>query len=182
VRVETGGRLVDLARENVDIGVRTGDGRWLGLEAIRLFSSVMVPVCAPQLRDRLGGLKRPEDLAAAPRIGMDSEWAKWFEAAGVAPPEGDSQSTRLAADVQTFEVAAAIAGHGVALASPILFGPDIAAGRLVQASSVPVRVFGDYWVVWPRERARTHKVTAFRTWLLEQAGADPAAQAYLSEK
>lgn len=178
VRVETSARVVDLARENVDIGVRSGDGRWPGLEAVRLFSSLLVPLCAPSLQARLGGLGRPEDLAAAPRIGADRDWTQWFEAAGVAPPSGDGQAPRLAADVQTFEVAAAVAGQGVALASPILFAGEIAAGRLAPASPVTVRVFGDYWVVCAHERARTRKVRAFRDWLLAQAAADPAARKY----
>jgi LysR family glycine cleavage system transcriptional activator len=178
VRIETSARVMDLAREGVDVGVRSGGGRWPGLEAVRLFSSVLLPLCAPALKERLGGLSRPEDLVAAPRIGADRDWAQWFEAAGVVPPPGDSHAPRLVADVQTFEVAAAIAGQGVALASPILFAGELAAGRLAPASPVPIKVFGDYWVVCPQERARTHKVRAFRDWLLAQAAADPAARAY----
>lgn len=182
VRVETSAGLRDLARENIDVGVRSGDGRWPGLEAARLFSSVLLPLCAPALKASLGGLADPADLVAAPRIGADRDWALWFEAAGVKPPSGDGHAPRLVADVQTFEIAAAIAGQGVALASPILFAADIAAGRLVKASPVPIRVFGDYWVVCPSERARTQKVRAFREWLLAQAAADPAVQAFEAER
>src|SRR6185503_4673237 len=39
VRVETTGRIVDLARGEADVAVRTGDGEWPGMEAVRLFST-----------------------------------------------------------------------------------------------------------------------------------------------
>ncbi len=39
---------VDFAREDVDVAVRHGDGNWAGLEAVRLCSERLFPVCSPK--------------------------------------------------------------------------------------------------------------------------------------
>src|SRR5215217_4826526 len=68
--------------------------------AVRLESSAGL---ADLMRERLGGLGRPEDLLDAPRIGIAEEWTAWFRAAGVAMPEAAHAEPRLAADTQTLE-------------------------------------------------------------------------------
>ena len=75
---------------------------------------------------------------------------------------------RLAADAQSLEVAAALAGHGVALGSPVLFGADIAQGRLVCPFDARISFGNGYWLVYPADRRRAAKITAFRDWLLAQ--------------
>jgi LysR family glycine cleavage system transcriptional activator len=61
----------------------------------------------------------------------------------------------------------------VVLASPIYFGPELAAGRLVQ----PFETLTDYspgiWLVYPTDRRRSPKITAFRDWLLDVVAHDP---------
>lgn len=165
VRLEASGRLVDLIHENLDVAVRGGYGDWPGIEAHFLFPSEQTPLCTPQLRESLGGLKRPEDLLAAPRIGSPDEWATWFHFAGVATP-GPSAPPRLMADTQTLEVASALAGQGVALGSPILFQTEIAAGRLVRPFTATMPLGGGYWLAYPKDRRRSAKIVAFRDWLL----------------
>lgn len=166
VRLESSTRLVDLIHENFDVAVRAGYGDWRGLEAHYLFPAEQTPLCTPQMRDRLGGLAHPQDLLDAPRIGSDEEWAVWFEIAGVAPPQGEPSRLRLMADSQTLEVASALAGQGVALGSPILFQPEIAAGRLVRPFTPTMVMGGGYWLVYPKDRRRSPKIAAFRDWLL----------------
>ncbi|MDP3855079.1 LysR substrate-binding domain-containing protein [Phenylobacterium sp.] len=166
VRLESSTRLVDLIHENFDVAVRAGRGDWPGLEAHYLFPADQTPLCTPQMRDQLGGLAHPENLLDAPRIGSDEEWAVWFEIAGVAPPLGEPARLRLMADSQTLEVASALAGQGVALGSPILFQPEIAAGRLVRPFAPTMVMGGGYWLVYPKDRRRSPKIAAFRDWLL----------------
>lgn len=170
VRLETNGRLVDLHRENVDVAIRSGRGGWPGLEQHYLFPAFLTPLCTPDTRDRLE-LKRPSDLLKAPRIGIEEEWAVWFAAAGVQAAE-PREGPRLAADLQTVEVASALAGHGVALGAPALFAQELAAGRLVQPFDIADDGFG-YWLVYPEDRRRSPKIAAFRDWLLAQVAADP---------
>ena len=79
------------------------------------------------------------------------------------------------------EIAAAEAGQGLALASPILFGAEIAAGRLVQPFEVTLHHARDVWLVYPQERRRARKITAFREWLLERVAEDPAIAKYAAQ-
>lgn len=169
VRLETTGRLVDLVRENVDVALRHGRGDWPGLTADFLFSAALVPVCAPEIARDLQ-VERPEDLLRAPRIGTDEDWAVWFASMGMAGAQSGG-APRLMADLQTVEVGAALAGHGVALGAPDLFAAEIAAGRLVALFEVPADAPG-YWLVCARDRRRSPKITAFRDWLLARVVED----------
>ncbi|ATQ42121.1 LysR substrate-binding domain-containing protein [Caulobacter mirabilis] len=166
VRLETDGRMVDLTREPFDVAIRAGGGEWPGLESHFLFPSELTPLCTPGLRERLGGLARPEDLIDAPLIGLPEEWAAWFRAAGVAAPERTALAPRLTGDAQMIEVASALAGQGVALGSPILFAAEIAAGRLARPFEATFALNGGHWLAYPRDRRRSPKIAAFRDWLL----------------
>lgn len=177
VRLDTSWALRDLTRGEADLALRAGDGDWPGLSAHYLMPFVQTPLCSPEFLARTGGFTAPADLLEAPRIGSPGEWAVWFAAAGVTPPEG-AQAPRLAADAQSVEVATAMAGQGLALGSPIFFAPDIAAGRLVQPFDIAPR-YGGYWLVYPEERRRVRKIAAFRDWLLEAVAADPAVARHL---
>ena len=178
VRLETTGRMADLARGEADVAIRTGSGDWPGLEAIRLFSTGWTAVGLPEAVAALGPEPAPADLLNAPRVGLPAEWRAWFEAAGVDAPLDGPAAERITADNQVLEVAAAVASGAFALASPIMFAPDIAAGRLVQPFDVVTRHPQSYWLAYPTERRRARKIAAFREWLLAAAAADPAAQRY----
>jgi LysR family glycine cleavage system transcriptional activator len=169
VRLDTSTRTIDLARENIDVALRLGRGEWPGMTADLLFSASQVPLCTPEVRARLG-IERPEDLLHAPRIGLEQEWADWFAAMGMEGVVAESP-TRLVADLQTVEVGAALAGHGVALGVATLFAGEIASGRLVQLFDTPPGALS-YWLVYPEERRRSPKIVAFRDWLLARVAED----------
>jgi LysR family glycine cleavage system transcriptional activator len=172
VRLDTTERQVDLLREDMDVAIRSGTGEWPGMEAIRLFPSFVTPMLTPALLARLGGVARPEDLRKAPLIGLTREWDAWFCAAGAAdaPSAG---GPRLVSDLQTAEVAIALADQGVVLASPIFFGPELAAGRLVQPFDTLTAYNPGIWLVYPTDRRRSPKITAFREWILDVVANDP---------
>lgn len=172
VRLDTAPYLVDLARENFDVGLRSGSGDWPGVESARIMPSVFTPLCSPATAARLN-LKHPCDLLDAPRIGMEKEWAAWFVAADVSSA-GARPVSRLTADYQALEVAAALGDQGVALASPILFAREIAAGLLVRPFRQTVELSPGYWLVWPQDRRRSKKIARFRDWLMAAAANDPA--------
>ena len=174
VRLDTRDRLIDLVRENIDVALRVGGGDWPGLESALIMPSVFTPLCSPALCGRLE-LRAPADLLAAPRVGDDREWAAWFACAGVATEA--TPTSRLKADIQGLEVAAALGGQGVALGSPILFAREIAAGLLIRPFPQTVRLSQGYWIAWPEDRRRSKKIARFRDWILAEAAADPAIAA-----
>lgn len=171
VRLDTNPGLLDLSREGFDVGIRSGNGDWPGLESQQIMPSIFTPLCSPEMAERLK-LESPCDLLEAPRIGMEKEWAAWFAAAGLS--DGRRPATRLTADYQVLEVAAALGGQGVALGSPIFFAREIKAGLLVRPFAQTVSFNTGYYVVWPEGRRRSPKIRRFREWLMSVADADPA--------
>ncbi len=183
VRLESNSNIIDLTRDEFDVAIRTGLGEWPGLEAVPLFPSIMTALCSPGVAEGLDLSRGPAAVLDAPKIGLESEWAMWFRLAGVAIPPSDAPKAppRFAAEAQTMEIAAAEAGQGLALASPILFGAEIAAGRLVQPFDVTLHHERDVWLVYPRERRRTRKIAAFREWMLERVAEDAAIAKYAAQ-
>jgi LysR family transcriptional regulator, glycine cleavage system transcriptional activator len=172
VRLDTGVPLVDLTQGEFDIGIRNGRGEWPGLAAHFLLPSLYTPLCSPVLLDS-GVLNAPADLLKLPRMGRERWWRAWLTAAGV----NDSDlSARPGVElgVEQYEVTAAIAGHGVAITSPLFFRAEIEAGRLVQPFARVLRDERDYWLVYPAARRQSAKIRAFRDWILEQAAREPA--------
>lgn len=176
VRLDTTPHLLDLTRDGIDVAIRSGDGEWAGLESCLLMPSLITPLTTPEVIARLGGLDRPQALLDAPLIGVEADWAAWFAAAGVTAPL--QAGPRFAADLQTAEVATAMAGQGIALASPIYFAAEIAAGQLVQPFATVIAAARGIWLTWPVERRRSPKIAAFRDWLTALVAADPAIAAY----
>lgn len=170
VRLDTNPVLLDLSREGFDVGIRSGQGHWPGMESQLLMPSVFTPVCSPAMAERLN-LVEPGDLLEAPRIGMEKEWAAWFAVAGVIG--GAQPMIRLTADYQVLEVAAALGDQGVALASPILFARELRNGLLVRPFKQCVSFHAGYYLVWPEGRRRSPKIARFRDWMVAQADADP---------
>lgn len=180
VRLDTTGRMVDLLREDADVGLRTGrDGDWPGLEAVFLFPAAQTVLAAPAALAALGADPRPEDLLRLERIGSPQEWAAMLASAGL-PAASGGEAPRIAADTQVLEVAAAMASGGVAIGSPVMFGADIAAGRLAQPFEIYIGAETGYWLAYPKDRRRTRKIAAFRDWILARVAEDPAAQKLLA--
>ena len=171
VRLNTTGRLVDFAREDVDVAVRYGDGNWSGLNVEKMFEDELTPLCGRAHKDRL---RRPEDLrdvplldASPPEPASVGDWPTWLKAAGIAQlpvTRGATfDSTKIAAQ-------AAIDGMGVAIGSPYLFAEDIAAGRLFQPFPLTVRNGKTYWLVCAEGTATRPKIKAFREWVFSELG------------
>ena len=67
VRIETSDLLVDLARDNIDVAIRSGaTGQWPGLDAHHLFRETFTPMLSPALADSIGGVREPADLLRLP--------------------------------------------------------------------------------------------------------------------
>jgi LysR family glycine cleavage system transcriptional activator len=178
VRVDTTSHVADLLRGEADVAIRAGGGVWPDMETIKLFPTSLTAVGPPEAVAALGPAPRPADLLDAPRVGQASEWQAWFLATGVDLPAAAQPRDRIVADNQVLEVAAAVADGAFALASPIMFAADVAAGRLVQPFATTMPYGGGYWLVYPRDRRRARKIAAFRDWLLAQVAADPAARRF----
>lgn len=166
VRLDVSQRLVDFTREEVDVAIRSGDGKWPGLAAQHLMAADFTPMLSPALAAREGGLARPADLLRLPLLdARDPWWAQWFAAAGVTAAGLDTRpDLRLGA--QHLDASAAMAGQGVALLTPAFFRDELLTGRLVQPFDLVCTDGHAYWLVYPEVRRNTPKIRAFRDWVL----------------
>ena len=170
LRVAASDQRVDFAREDVDLAVRHGDGRWPELAVERLCDEQLFPVCSPKLiRGRKGALGA-FDLLKFPLLRLDdwTNWGRWFEAAGVTTQAMPGPVLNRASML----IDAAIDGQGIALARTALAALDLIHGRLIRPVHVSLGMPNTYWIVSPKTTARTPKIATFRQWLLAEAAED----------
>ena len=173
IRIDGTDRLVDLARDNVDVALRYGPGGYKGVRIDRLFSPVNTPVCSPALLNGVYPLGRPDDLRHHTLLHVEwkeaeASWRMWLLAAGL----GDINPTpgpRFT--MENMAVQAALDGQGVALIGDILVADDLASGRLVRpfdpSFSTPLKF--SFYLLSAKDSPEQPKVAAFRDWLLEEA-------------
>jgi LysR family glycine cleavage system transcriptional activator len=177
IRITASAQLVDFRRDEVDVAIRYGRGRWPGLRADWLMTEDLFPVCSPALLAGERPLRRPEDLAhhtlLHARMSRD-DWQLWLTAAGLPPTLASRRG--LTFDETLMALEAAIDGLGIALGRTPFVEADIAAGRLVVPFGVKLPAEAGFYVVAPHETAEAAKIAAFRQWLIATAqGAEPSA-------
>lgn len=171
VRLDTSTRLIDFAREDVDLAIRSGSGDWPGLAKHFLFKADFTPMLSPKLAESIGGVKEPADLLRLPILDPEDRWwREWFTVAGV-PTETLATRTRNSMGAQAYEANAAMAGHGVAILTGALFSAELADRRLIQPFDLVANDGNSYWLVYPEARRNVPKIRAFRDWLLSAVAA-----------
>ena len=169
-RVAASDQRVDFAREDVDLAVRHGDGRWPELEVERLCDERLFAVCSPKLIRGRNRVISVSDLLKFPLLRLDdwTNWGRWFEAAGVTTQARSGPILNRASML----IDAAIDGQGVTLARTALAAWDIIHGRIVRPVEVSLEMANTYWIVCPKATASVPKIATFREWLLAEAEDD----------
>ena len=179
VRISADTRVQDLERDGLDVAIRHGPPSLAGPDAERLFGERVFPVCSPKLlQDRSRPLKVPADLSRHVLLSYDDpevrhpwlHWRTWLEVEGLAElkPAG-----RISFSGYEQIIAAAVAGHGVALGRTPLLKDALASGELVapfKRSADPARAY--YAVVSPTAQGRP-EVADFIAWLKREAADAP---------
>jgi LysR family glycine cleavage system transcriptional activator len=162
---------VDFLREDVDMAIRHGDGRWPELHVTRLCVEEFFPVCSPRFLERSPGIRHPSDLRHVTLL-HDSGWRNWPEWLAAAGAEGVDAARGPSFDFLSNAIDAAVQGQGVALARTALAMQDLLQGRLIRLFDVALPAPFGYFIVCPLAMAAKRKVTLFRDWLLAEAAAD----------
>lgn len=174
LQVVTSTRLVDFARDDVDIGIRFGAGHYPGLHVIPLFQPRDIVVCAPSLLKRGPKLEVLADLNHHALLHDDSyqSWTRWLAAAGV--KEVNPRRGVICGDRNSM-LQAALEGQGIALASAVFVANELAAGRLIQVfSNTIASEFAIYAVCLPR-RLNDPLIAGALQWLAREATTSPDA-------
>jgi LysR family transcriptional regulator, glycine cleavage system transcriptional activator len=171
LRVSAAAHQVDFAREDVDVAVRHGDGKWAGLAAVKLCSERLFPVCSPKLVSGRKRITTPADLLKFPLLRLNdwNTWSKLFEAAGViADPDAHGAVLNSASML----IDAAVDGQGIALARTTLAAWDLLNRRLIKPIDISMKTSNTYWIVCPNVSSKIPKIAIFRDWLLAEAAED----------
>jgi len=81
IHLEVTDAPLDFAGGHVDVALRYGAGQYPAAAAERIMNETVSPVCAPDYRDRMGGVRSPGELAKCRlihEIGMNTTWERWF--------------------------------------------------------------------------------------------------------
>jgi LysR family glycine cleavage system transcriptional activator len=160
VRIDTSDRLVDFKHEDIDVGIRFGNGVY------------------PELDTEISDLKH-HTLLHSNYDELDPgfpDWAMWLKVVGA---DGIDTDHGIYFNQSDLLFQAALDGQGVALLANVMAEPEISAGRLVQpfATRLPVKL--NYHLVTSPAKSRIAKVAAFRAWILDESAylRDPSDQA-----
>jgi LysR family glycine cleavage system transcriptional activator len=172
---------VDFARENVDLAIQFGDGRWKGVSCERLFDDEITPICSPALLKNaplktLDDLKRHRLLHSRYR---KSDWPDWLSAAGRPDLAKHSESMMFSSSMLTYQ--AAMDGMGVAIGQVLLLDQELERGALIRPFEQIVRRPFAYYLLMPQRESVPKKVSIFRDWLLDEIRRAPVPAPALNE-
>ena len=167
VRVRATDIPADFLREDVDIAIYYGDGKYPGLKTDRLFEEFLTPVCAPGLATPERPLDKPADLHYHTLLHDTdtSAWSRWLQEAdvkGVSPSHGPVFSH------SGMVLQAARHSQGVALGSSVVSRMDTDTGRLMELFDITIPSGYAYDLVYPVASEGRPKISAFRDWILNK--------------
>ncbi|AHZ68385.1 transcriptional activator AmpR [Pseudomonas mandelii JR-1] len=165
LRLSTNNNRVDVAAEGLDYAIRFGAGAWHGIEASKLIEAPLSVLCVPEIA---GQLQEPADLLKQTllRSYRTDEWPEWFLAAGL--PANTPAPRSIVFDSSLAMMEAALQGAGIALAPPLMFARQLAAGAIEQPFDIGITT-GSYWLTRLQSRPETSAMTMFKEWLLQAA-------------
>jgi len=149
--------------EELDCIIFYGFRQRFGRNRHLLFNETAFPVCSPVLLGGSAPLEQPSDLEHHCLLHDDSDdwWQRWFEVAGVAGIRARSNETYFSHD-RIYD--AAIEGRGVMIGDDLVYGDDLAEGRLVRlfAETLP----GNQFILTVRSSPRRKALDDFVDWIL----------------
>ena len=176
IRIDTSIEVVDLARSDIDIGIRFGSGNYPGMQVDLVFCEEVFPVCSPDLIDPDYPLDQPADLLHYPLLHYATndidigagwpDWTMWLKAAGVT----SSDTHRgLTFDQQQLLIQAALEAQGVVLVGGVSVHEDLGSGRLIKPFDLSFELEFAYYFVTTPAKASWPAIKAVREWMLHEA-------------
>jgi DNA-binding transcriptional LysR family regulator len=162
-------RFVDLVEEGFDLAVRITRLESSSLIARRLAPFAVCLCASPELIEKHGEPKRPQDLAGLPCI-IDTN-GRWLSNWPFLGDGGEMISVSVSGPIEVNSPmaarAAAVAGLGFAILPDFIAAPDIADGKLVAMLGDRILPGGGIFAVYPHRRYLPAKVRVFVDFLVQ---------------
>jgi LysR family glycine cleavage system transcriptional activator len=162
----------DMLKEEIDIGLRYGDGKWPGLAAQKLFDISSFPVCTPEYLANSPPIETPGDLLDHALVNLDGslhaseDWRWWLRGHGVKIPKAFKM---LGFDSYDNVMQVAKDGQGIALGYSGLVTELVERGALVRPLDAELSNELAVYLVSPKTRELTSQVSEFMQWVLDEA-------------
>ncbi|WP_017479347.1 LysR substrate-binding domain-containing protein [Pseudomonas sp. PAMC 26793] len=152
-------QLADVAAAEVDLAIRYGKGDWADVQATRLMSETLSPVCSPAFK--ASQLENgPLLMATSHRPFEWTDWSRHYQM------DVEHYPKALLHDYNIV-VEAAVAGQGIAMGRHRLIERKLKDGSLVEAfDQPPYQSEIGYWLITPQGDT-SQAATCFSEWLRE---------------
>lgn len=164
IMLKTNDNLDDLVNDDLDVGIRCGNGQWLDLIVKKIADLELVLVACPELLTK-HSIDKIDDLKKIPLLQNEGEtdWKRWFKNAGIDDSEYQLGTTF---SNNALLIQAVIDGLGVAICPKILVKEDIKRGLIVSPFSLKMLEPLAYYLVYAPRVKNLAKVNAFTDWIL----------------
>lgn len=176
LRLSTDFDAVNFERDDVDLGVRYGAGRWLDVSSTLLFSDEIVLVGDATAAERFSSQGVLDALRSSTLLAHSlrpSDWPDWLAAANL--PHVPGRATVVLDDLSLI-FQSALDGAGVGLVQLRYLGTELREGRLHQLSPVVLRRKQGFHLVCKAQSAGREPIVAFTEWAVAQIAAEDAAR------
>jgi len=153
--------------DDVDVAIYYGKGQWNGINADKLHTEYLIPVCSPLLLAQNNGLKNLEDLKNFTLLHdtARNNWKDYIKSVGL---RDINVNQGPIFSHSSMVLQAAIHGQGIALAHSVLAQPDIESGRLVVPFTQALISERAYYLACRDSQIDSPKIKIFRQWLLNK--------------
>jgi LysR family transcriptional regulator, glycine cleavage system transcriptional activator len=163
----------DFRQEPFDASIHYGLPSWPGAVCHHLLDEETVPVCSPRFK-AVHRIRKISDLARVTLLHQTTRteaWAEWFEDADIrnGHPLRGPRFEQFNMIVQ-----AVVCDLGVAILPRILIQEELASGKMVQLFDRTKRSNSSYYLAVPESKSSLVLVSAFMTWLVNEARRNPA--------
>ncbi len=162
-------RMMDLAREDVDVAIRFGQQRDDDLFSIQLIEEWSAPMASPELAAQIS---KPEDLLAFPILHQEDtgflspalDWPAYFAALGLEAPM--QSGTRFSQADHAID--SALAGGGIVLGRISMAEAHLREGRLVMPIKKALSAHAKYRLVCSMGAQNRPQIARFIEWAVAE--------------
>jgi LysR family transcriptional regulator, glycine cleavage system transcriptional activator len=167
VRLLTTRRLIDFDKEEIDIGLRYGNGDWPDLESVLMLEDQLILATSPELAREID-VTNSDSFHGRIAYSYNEDhvnWANWFAKAGLEIP---NLKGLPGFDDTTVAIQSALRGQCVILGRSSLIERELTEGRLIQLSPLTLPSPQAMYLVYLRRNRNRPPIKAFRGWILKE--------------